>query len=261
MKIQSFSHSGFFDLKNSDWLEKQRIAGKVVAGVLSLLKNYVDNQTSLSLLELDRLAETYIRDHSCTPTFKNYKGFPAACCISVNKILVHGIPTDYHLQNKDMVSFDLGATFQGAIADSALTCVFGAPSPEQTRIISATENALLQGINAIKPGNHLGCIGSAIYKATKNSGYSIITHYGGHHLTWDTPHSEPFVANKAEPNEGIRIQPGTTMAIEPMLTSGSTKTYLDKDGWTVWCEAELSAHQEHTIFIHQDSVEIITQRI
>jgi methionyl aminopeptidase len=256
-----FASNMLVTLKDQNWLNKQRVAGKVVAGALSLLKNEVEKGTQFSLLELNELAETYIQDHKCGCTFKNYKGFPAGVCISVNRQLVHGIPTNYKLQNGDVVSFDLGATFEGAIGDSAITCIYGQPKSDQhVKLIAATELALMKGIQAIKIGNHLGCIGEAIYKSARSNNFSIITQYGGHGISWDTPHDSPFVANKGTAKEGIRIQNNLTLAIEPMLTTGSIKTWTDKDGWTVWCEADMSAHFEHTIYVHEDRVEIITDR-
>ena len=260
----SFASNGYFNLKNQDWLDKQRVAGKVVAGTLLLLENIVKLGTTLTMSDLNKLGEEYIQDHNCSVTFKNYKGFPAGVCISVNKQLVHGIPSDYVLQDGDVVSFDLGATYQGAIADSAITCIYGTPKSEQhVRLLKATEEALMVGIAAIKVGNHLGCIGDAIYNFLKKD-YGVITQYGGHGI--DTakdgtgiPHAAPFVANKSDINEGPRIQPGLVIAIEPMAVIGNTKTYVDKDGWTVWGSG-ISAHVEHSIYVHKDHVEIVTKR-
>lgn len=260
MTKESLLNNGFFKLKDSSWLEKQRVAGRIVAGTLSLLEKQVKDKTTLSLLELNKLGEEYILDNKCSATFKDYKGFPAGVCISVNEQLVHGIPTDYHLQEGDVISFDLGATFEGAIADSALTCIYGEPKKtEHVKIIKACEEAMLKGIAAIKVGNHLGCIGNAIYKSAKGNGFNVITQYGGHGLDWDQPHAPPFVENKSNIDSGFRIQAGLTLAIEPMLVPTDTTTHTSKDGWTVYTR-EIGTHFEHTIFIHEDHVEIITKR-
>lgn len=257
---EPFGTNGFFTLKNSDWLEKQRFAGKVVAESLFILQNFVKEKTKLSLLEMNSIIEDFIVNKKCDPTFKNYKGFPAGVCISVNNQLVHGIPTDYHLQEGDVVKFDLGATFEGAIADSALTCIYGEPKkPDHVRIVSATEEALMEGIKAIAVGKKLGCIGYAIYKSAKGRGYNVIENYGGHGLEWNKPHAPPFVANKASLEEGIRIQPGLAIAIEPMLVTGSISSTTAKDGWTV-VTREIGAHFEHSVYVHEDHVEIITDR-
>jgi methionyl aminopeptidase len=259
-KEHSFSNNALVKLKNQDWLDKQRVAGKVVANSLSILQEEVRNKTTKSCLELNDLIEKYIIDNNCQPTFKNYKGFPAGVCISLNKEMVHGIPKDYKLQDGDVVSFDLGATYMGAIADSAITCIYGTPkSDRHIKLIKATEDALMKGIASIKVGNRLGCIGNAISKHAKNEGFGLINNYGGHGLNWDEPHAAPFVMNKAELEEGIRIQPGLSIAIEPMLVMGTTTTRVLSDGWTVVTD-DINCHQEHSIFVHNDSVEILTWR-
>lgn len=264
MKIISqnnFNVISLIRLKDQNWLEKQRVAGKVIAGTLSLLESLVKEKTTKSLIELNSIAEEYILKNNCTCTFKNYKGFPAGVCISVNKQLVHGIPTNYYLQDGDIVTFDLGATFEGAIADSAITCIFGNPKSElHQKVVSTTQDALMKGIEAVKIGQKLGNIGYSISRVAKKAGLNIIENYGGHGLDWNTPHSAPFVANKSTPDEGIIIQPGLSIAIEPMLTDGSTRTWVDNDGWTVWCDSNISAHFEHSIFVHENTVEIITDR-
>ena len=258
--------SGFFKLKGRDWLDKQRVAGRITAGALSLLEQEIKSGTTKSLLELDKLAETYIRDNGCTPTFLMYKGFPNSVCISVNRQLVHGIPTDYHLQEGDKISVDLGATYQGAIGDSAITMIYGQPKSERhVRLIEATQEALMRSIQTIEVGKRLGSIGNAIYKCAKGYGLSVVEKYGGHGI--DTapdgtgiPHAAPFVPNKSNINEGIRAQVGMVLAIEPLFVLGSSnRTVTDEDGWTVVCD-DLCSHHEHTVFIHEDRVEIITDR-
>lgn len=256
---EPFSLNGFFKLKNQDWLLKQRVAGKVCSDILKYFQ--ANAKVGNSLLDLNVFAENYIVSNNCTPTFKNYKGFPAGVCISVNKQLVHGIPTDYKLQDGDVVSFDLGATYERAIADTAITMIVGTPKSEQhVQLIKATEASLMAGIAAVKIGSRLGSIGQAIYKSGKKDGFGVVTKYGGHGLDWDQPHASPFVDNKSEPTEGIRIQAGLAIAIEPMLTIGSPDTKIDKDGWTVVTN-DIGAHFEHSIFVHQDgTVEILTNR-
>lgn len=264
MKISTkntFAFNSLIKLKNDDWLNKQRVAGKIAGKTLLLLENLVKEKSTKSLLELNNIAEEYIINQGALCTFKNYKGFPNGVCCSVNKQLVHGIATDYKLQDGDVVSFDLGATYEGAIADTAITCIYGSPKSDlHVKLIKTTEEALMKGIQAIEVGKKIGCIGNAIYRHAKSGSFGVITDYGGHGLDWDQPHTTPFIANKAALDEGIRIQPGLSIAIEPMFTSGSTKTWVDNDGWTVWCEAEISTHWEHSVYVHENSVEIITDR-
>lgn len=265
MKIESSNQlfkSDFVKLKDQDWLERLRVAGKCVSSVMVLLESMVKEKTILSLKEISEYAEDQIIKQDCTATFKGYKGFPAAVCISVNKQLVHGIPTDYKLQEGDVVSFDFGATYKGAIADSAITCIFGEPkSKEHIDLINATKNSLFAGINAISVGSKLGSIGYAINKYSRDRGFKVIENYGGHGIDEDTPHAQPFVANKSDPNIGIRIKKGLTIAIEPMCVPNrsSIVTKTSNDNWTIYTE-EIGAHFEHTIFVHEDYVEVITKR-
>lgn len=255
-----FADNCLVRLKDENWLEKQRVAGKTNAGALLLLEQEVKNGTTKTLLELNQMAETFIYDNKCTPTFKNYRSFPAGVCCSAASKLVHGIPDSTKLEDGMKISFDLGCTFEGAISDSALTVIYGESSPAQTKLLNACEEALFKGISAIAIGKRLGCIGHAISNYAKNRGYGNIIQYGGHGLCWDFPHAPPFVSNKANIDEGIRIQKGLTLALEPMLVSGSTKTWTDPDGWTVWCESPIVSHFEHSIYVHSDHIEILTYR-
>jgi methionyl aminopeptidase len=256
-----FHENNFVSLKNKDWLDKQRVAGRIAAETLFHLQSRIFiSSVGPTLIELNEEAEAYIASKGGICTFKGYKGFPAGVCISVNKQVVHGIPTDYRLQPGDLVSFDLGVTIEGAIADTAITCIYGPPNSERhVKLVEDTEAALMRGINAIKIGERLGVIGQAIYKDAHAQGYGVINNYGGHGLDWNIPHASPFVENKSDASKGIRIQPGLAIAIEPMLTLGSVSTKTLDDGWTV-VTPDLSAHFEHTIYVHEDHVEIITDR-
>jgi methionyl aminopeptidase len=232
-----------------------------------LLESEVKSGTTKTLLELDKLAETYIRDNGCEPTFLGYRGYSRSVCISINRQLVHGIANDYVLQDGDKISMDLGATYKGTIGDSAITMIYGNPKcDKQVQIIKATEDALNRAIEAIAIGKRLGVIGAAISRFAKEYGFSVIELYGGHSTDIDKdgngiPHAPPFVSNKSNPDEGIIMTSGLTLCIEPMFTSGSTKTHVDKDGWTVWCDAEYCSHHENTVFIREDGVvEVTTAR-
>lgn len=256
--------SQYISLKNHDWLKRQRVAGRVTALALRHLRLRVEEGTTLTTAELSAEAEAIILEQGCTPTFKNYKGFPHAVCISVNEQLVHGIPNDYRLKDGDVVSFDLGATFEGSIADSAQTMIFGKPKNEKhIQLIQATKKALQLAIDQVAVGKRLGCIGNAIYNYGREQDLSVIVNYGGHGICNNPdgsgrPHAPPFVANRADPNEGIVIQAGLTIAIEPMFILGSSnKTKISDDGWTVISD-NIGSHEENTIFVHEDRVEIIT---
>lgn len=253
--------SQFIILNDKNWLENQKHAGKCVAKCLKTAKKLIDDQTpNLSLLDIEAECEKIISGMECVPTFKGYKGFPGAVCLSVNKQLVHGIPTKYVLKPGDIVKVDLGATYHdGVMADAALTTSYGPVlNPIHDVLLKATEGALMAGINAISVGKRIGCIGYAIHNYSKKFGFGLITKYGGHALSRNKVHSPPFISNKSSVNEGVIIQPGLSIAIEPMLVIGDTKTFVLNDKWTV-CGMGISAHYEHTVFIHKDRIEIMTQ--
>lgn len=263
---EPFMQNSFFALQDNKWLENHRVAGKIAAQTLHHLEKLIINRANHSLLELNNIAEDMIVKAGGIPTFKNYKGFPAAVCTSVNEQLVHGIPTEYKLQEGDVISLDLGVTYNNTIADTALTCIYGNPKKEwHIKLIKVTEDAMYKGINAISIDKKLGVIGNAIYKSVQQDPeFSIITRYGGHGISRDSDgngilHAPPFVANKASPDEGVRIQEGFVLAIEPMVTRGSADTHTVVDGWTVMTK-NINAHMEHTVYVHSDRVEIITDR-
>lgn len=273
MKIasqQSFlNNNNLIKLKNEDWIKKQRISGKITAQTLSLLEQLVKEKTTKSLIELDKIAEEFIRKNGCDPTFLGYKGFPNSVCISVDNktshALVHGVATHYKLQDGDLISFDLGTTFEGVITDSALTCIYGEAWEEtHLKLIQSTKEALYKGITAAKVGNRLGAIGEAIYKSAKGNGFNVFEQYGGHGICINDdgtgrPHADPFISNRDSADRGVRLCSGITLAIEPLLTAGSTETWVGPDRWTVYGKME-NCHAEHTVFIHETHTEIMTLR-
>ena len=167
------------------------------------------------------------------------------------------------LQDGDVVSLDLGVTYNGAIADIATTCIFGSPKYDwHVKLINTTKEALNKAINAIAIDKRMGVIGNAIFKYANNNGYSVILNYGGHAIDIDKNgteilHASPFISNRDNINEGFRIQPGLVLAIEPMLGIGDASTYVADDDWTVYTKS-IFAHEEHTVFITDDGPEIIT---
>lgn len=256
----NFANNSLIILKDELWLKRQKHAGRCVATILKECGKLIkSNQQNLSLKDLEQLTYLYTRNMDCTPTFLGYKGFPGAACISVNKQLVHGIPTDYILQDGDIVSVDLGATFEGAIADAARTWIYGNPkSSEHVRLLKVGKDALDNGVKAIKVGGRLGEIGYAIHNTVKNSEFGSVTNYGGHSIDYNTPHAEPFVSNKDIPTNGIRIQNGLSIAIEPMVVIGSVETSILNDGWTV-ITTGLSCHFENSVTVFNNEVHIITE--
>ena len=253
--------SELIPLHNQTWLSNQKVAGKCVASILKSINNLISQKTpNLNLLDLEQEAYKQLKEFNCEPTFLGYKGFPSCICISVNKELVHGIPKNYIIKEGDIIKFDLGATFNGAIADAAATAIYGKEkSIFHKEMVETCREALLNAIKVISVGKQLGVIGNAISKTVKKGPFGLVTEYGGHGLDVNNPHALPFVPNKSQPNEGPRFQNGMTIAIEPMFVLGSTvETKVDSDGWTVIAN-DVTSHFEHTIFVEDNKVLIITE--
>ena len=168
-------------LETNVFLEKLQYAANVLKSQMKILKSFVDNKENISTLEMSRFVENEIMKNNCTPTFKNYKGFPEAVCISVNKQLVHGIPSDYKLQEGDIITFDFGITFEDAMVDSARTFEYG--ETKYKKLVETTELCLLNAINSIELNKRLGSIGYAIHKTATKEGFKVIQHYGGHGIS------------------------------------------------------------------------------
>lgn len=249
----------FIKLKDEKWLENQRVAGKCVRKILDNFTNTIKNANNIIVKDLEISAAMYFEQFDCQPTFFNYKGFPAPACVSVNEILVHGIADNYKLQPGDKISLDVGATYKGAIADAATTVFFKElPSEKAARMVELCKNALDVAIKSIEINKQIGIVGHAIFNCVKNSEFGLITDYGGHGIDTDRPHSPPFVMNKSKPTDGIRIQPGFTFAIEPMLVlTKDTSVEILNDGWAVKTKT-IGAHFEHTVFVTNNGVEVIT---
>jgi len=238
-------------LEQDIFLEKLSYAADVLKKQMNTLKSFVENKENISTLEMSRFVENEISKSKCSPTFKNYKGFPEAVCISVNKQLVHGIPSDYKLNDGDIITFDFGITFEDAMVDSART--FSVGNTKYEKLIKTTEQCLLNAINAIEIGKRLGSIGYSVHKTAQKEGFKVIQQYGGHGISRNKIHDHPFVSNKSLPSEGVRFQAGMLFAIEPLLVpeTVSDKTTIDTDKWTVYTE-DVGAHFEDTIFINQN---------
>jgi len=252
-----------YSIKDQNWLESQRVAGQVLSKAIQEgLKAVVPGKTTR---EIDKVVETFILDHfMCEATFKGYKGFPAATCISVNNEIVHGIPGDRIIQEGDVVTLDSGVTHNGAIADMARTMIVGeSKNIKHKWLLINCKLALNAAVSAInntierKVPIRLGTIGAAISHTAKQINAHVIVDLGGHGFESNTPHGYPFVHNTGEKDTGPILYPGTTIAIEPMITFGSPKIRIAEDGWTVLLE-DVGVHEEDTIFIHEDRVEIIT---
>lgn len=256
MKNATAKNSHLATLKDSKYFQDQIEAGKILSDVMNQMIEKVYSQSFDSYLGLSRFAESLILNYNAVPTFKGYKGFPEAICISINNELVHGIPKSTVPQPTDLVSLDFGVTVGRSVVDSALT-VSAEPSPSDQELIYNTQQSLYAGIEAVRLEARVGSIGEAIHGYVSKHGYSVVQEMGGHGLGYGNPHEFPFIGNKDVSTNGIRIQPGMTFAIEPLVYKGTSNFYLDKDGWSVYMNHRC-AHVEHTIQVRENEIEIVT---
>ena len=246
-------------------LDAMQAAGEIVGRALQSVKAAA--APGVSLLELDEVAEQTIRDAGAVPTFKGYQGFPASICASVNEVIVHGIPTaEAVLAAGDLVSIDCGATFEGWVGDSAWSFGVGPLRDDVQNLNDATAWVLSEGLKAMVPGNRLTDVSHALEVATRQAEHQfgvtlgIVEGYGGHGIG-RTMHEEPYLANEGKAGRGPIIQEGSVLAIEPMLTLGSTRSMVLEDDWTVvTIDGSWASHWEHTVAATAQGPRILTQR-
>lgn len=244
-------------LKTSRELAAMRDAGRISARALKLAGEAVE--PGVSTWEIDRVVRRYIEGQGAVPTFLGYGGFPASACISVNNVVIHGIPRkDQKLRAGDIVSVDVGATYEGFVGDNAWTFPCGDVSSEAKALMDATRESLFEGIRAAQAGNRIGDIGSAVQRYVEARGYSVVRDFVGHGVGAKM-HEDPSVPNYGTPGRGVRLLPGMTIAIEPMINAGGHTVRTLPDGWTVvTTDGKLSAHFEHSIAITKDGPVILT---
>lgn len=244
-------------LKTDRELKIMKEACSISAGALEAAGKAVE--PGVTTAEIDRLAEEYIRRRGGEPNFKNYEGYPATACISINNEVIHGIPSENRkLRAGDIVSIDLGAKFDGYHGDNAATFACGDVSPEAKRLMDTTRESLYEGIRAACAGGRIGDIGHAVQSYVEARGYSVVRQFVGHGVGTHL-HEAPEVPNFGTPGRGIRLLPGMTIAIEPMVNAGGYDVKVQPDGWTVLTkDGSLSAHFEHTIVITADGPKIMT---
>lgn len=244
-------------LKTSRELKAMRDAGRISSRALKLAGEAVE--PGVSTLEIDRIVRKYIEEQGATPSFLNYGGFPASACISVNDVVIHGIPRKHQiLKQGDIVSIDVGAFYEGFHGDNAWTFPCGEVSKEAQDLMDVTRESLFEGINAARPGNRLGDIGSAVQRYVEARGYSVVRDFVGHGVGAEL-HEDPSVPNYGTPGRGVRLLPGMTIAIEPMVNQGVHTVETLSDNWSVvTSDGKLSAHFEHTIAITPDGPVILT---
>lgn len=243
--------------KSQDEIATMARAGRVVAETLSRIGEHV--RPGVTTKELDEVAESYIRSEGGVPTFKGYRGFPAAICASPNSMVVHGIPGPYRLEPGDVLSVDVGVTLDGFVADSAFTFSVGEVEEEAQRLLDVCQAALAAGIDEARPGRHLQDISAAVQRTTEEAGFSVVRSLVGHGIG-RAMHEEPQVPNFGEPGRGPLLAPGMTLAIEPMINAGGPEVWVADDRWSISTnDGSLSAHFEHTVAVTENGPLVLTQ--
>jgi methionyl aminopeptidase len=234
-----------------------REAGKVVAACHDALSRFI--RPGVSTLEIDRFVEEFIRSHKMEPAQKGYKGYPFAACTSVNDVICHGFPSEYRLQEGDIITVDMVAVYKGLHADSAWSYAVGEISETARKLMEVTHRALFVGIEQAVIGNHISDIGHAIQTYVEAQGFSVVRDFIGHGIG-RRMHESPEVLHYGPPHRGPKIKRGMTFTIEPMVNVGTYEVKIDDDGWTArTADGSLSCQYEHTIAITDNGPEILTQ--
>ena len=244
-------------IKSEREIELMREAGRILAHVHEELGKML--KPGISTMDIDRTGERMIRSFGCIPSFKNYNGYPASICVSVNDEVVHGIPNKHRiLRDGDIVSLDAGVIYNGYHSDAARTHAIGRISPEAQQLIEVTRECFFEGIKYARAGRHLNDISSAIQAYAEHFGYGVVRDLVGHGVG-KALHEDPEVPNFAQRRKGIRLCPGMTLAIEPMINMGRADVVWLNDDWTVVTDdGSLSAHYENTVLITEGEPEILS---
>jgi len=243
-------------IKNERELESMRQACKITAAARALAGEMV--KPGVSTKAIDQAVHDYIVAQGAKPSFLGYNGFPASACISVNNVVIHGIPGGYTLKEGDIVSIDVGAYYKGFHGDCAATFACGAISAEAQKLIDVTKQSFFEGIRFARKGNRVQDISRAVQAHVESNGFSVVRDFVGHGIGRQL-HEEPEVPNFESSRRGPRLIPGMTIAVEPMVNVGSYDVKILKDGWTVvTSDGQLSAHYENTVLITDGEPEILT---
>ena len=245
--------------KSAAELDVMQQAGAIVADTHALLGEHV--RPGVTTAELDRLAHEYIRSRGGYPTFLGYPGpypYPASICASLNEVVVHGIPNDEPLNDGDILSVDVGVTYEGFVGDSAYTYRVGEVDASAERLLDACEAALWAGIEKARAGAHLSDVSHAIQRVTEDAGFSVVRSLVGHGVGRNM-HEDPQIPNFGEPGRGPVLAQGMTLAIEPMITTGGPEVVVREDRWTIASrDGSLAAHFEHTVAVTEGEPRILT---
>ena len=243
-------------LKTSKELSDMKLSCQISAQALKLAGELI--RPGVSTAHVNKMVHEFIVSQGAKPTFLGYGGFPAACCISINDEVIHGIPSDRIIREGDIVSVDVGAAINGYTGDNAATFAAGTVSEEAKKLMDVTEQCLYKAIEAAQPGNRLGDVGYAVQAYAESFGFAVVRDFVGHGVGKKL-HEEPEVPNYGTPGRGIRLMPGMTLAIEPMINAKGAAVKVLKDGTVLTASGSLSAHFEHTIAITADGPVILTK--
>ncbi len=242
--------------KSSAEIEAMARAGRVVADTLALLGDSI--RPGMTTQDLDEIAEEHILSQGGVPTFKGYRGFPASICTSPNSMVVHGIPGAYRIEEGDLLSVDVGVTLEGFVADSAYTFAVGEIPESSQRLLEVGQAALEAGIEQARAGNRIGDISAAVQRTTEEAGFAVVRELVGHGVG-RSMHEEPQIPNFGEPGRGPLLQPGMTLAIEPMITAGGARVFTGDDRWSIYTRDDsLACHFEHTVAVTGEGPRILT---
>ena len=251
------------NLKSKSEIQIMREGGRILMEILGLLSSKI--KPGISGDELEKIAEKEVKRYGVIPSFKNYVisrtiiPFPSIICLSINDEIVHGFPFKKIIKEGDIVSIDMGVKYEGFHSDSAVTIGVGGISKKAQKLINVTKESLFKGIEQVKPGNKIGDIGFAIQKYAEENNFSVVRNLVGHGVGRSI-HEPPEVPNFGNKNRGLKLIPGMTFAIEPMLNEGSYDIRCDDDGWTIrTTDEKLSAHFEHTVAVLKSGCEILTK--
>ena len=244
-------------LKQPDEIDKARASNRIVAEVLSVLREKV--KPGVTTRELDKIAEGVTEKRGARPAFKGYRGYPYSLCTSVNEEVVHGMPSNRILVEGDIIGLDFGVCYQGLYGDSAITLPVGRVSEQATRLMQVTEQSLYSAIHKACDGNRLGDISAAVQETVEAAGYSVVRDFVGHGIGKNM-HEDPQIPNFGKKGRGIELKRGMILAIEPMVNAGKYKVKILSDGWTViTADGSLSAHFEHSVAITDKGPEILSK--
>ncbi len=243
-------------IKAPQEIEKMRAAGRLTAQARALAGSMV--RPGVTTFEIDREVRRFIESHGAKPSFLGYGGFPASTCISVNEVVIHGIPGHQKLREGDIVSVDVGAYLNGFHGDCAATFPCGAISPEAQKLIDVTRQSFFEGIKLARVGQRVSDIGHAVQQYVEGFGYGVVRDFVGHGVGRNM-HEAPEVPNYGAAGHGARLQPGMVIAVEPMVCAGDWRVRVLPDKWTtVSADGSLTAHYENTILITDGDPEILT---